>query len=142
MPRRGSVAPAVPPSRGEIWKLPPAMRGIAVDDYFGTRLAPNFPKIDDFQFGIAISNKSIDLTAATYQNSRRLSARINAYIDGLARFAGARWRNDEVKASDIVGRTLRLIIPEGRASQVQRGVIEAAKARAETLGVTLEVHEF
>src|SRR5579875_48135 len=52
----------------------------------GANLPPNFPVIDRFANGVATSIKSIDLNSAIYQDTGRLSARINAYSNPLAGF--------------------------------------------------------
>lgn len=62
-------------------------------------------------------------------------SRINTYVDKVAKFNGAKWGEDEVKGSTILGRALRLVIPKGAASAEQSAVISAAKARAEERGI-------
>jgi hypothetical protein len=134
-----AVAPAVGATRSGIWALGWAARGERVDAILGHNLSPTFPVIDNFGAGIATSNKSIDLAAATYQDVRRLSWRINDYLNKLANFEGAKWGNDIVEATAIRSRQLKLAVPQGADSPAQRAAISAAIERAKTLGIALIV---
>jgi hypothetical protein len=127
----GSVPPAAAViSHADAWQLGWAARGRYFEDQLGRTLHPNFPTIDKIPGGIATSIKSIDLNAATYQDSARLTYRLNKYVDDLVEFNGANFANDEVKLSDIGGRALLLAIPKGSITMVQQRAIEAARRRA------------
>jgi hypothetical protein len=95
------------------WKLGWAARG----RYFEVRLARtlhvNFPVIDKIPDGVATGIKSIDLNAATYQDSTRLAYRVRKYVNEVSEFDGATWANYEVKSSEIKRRAVRLAIPKG-----------------------------
>jgi hypothetical protein len=78
------VAPAISPT--DPWKLGWAARGRYFEDQLGRTLHPNFPTIDKFSDGIATSIKSVDLNAATYQDTARLTSRLNKYVDDVAEF--------------------------------------------------------
>jgi hypothetical protein len=134
------VAAAETASEG--WKYGWAKRGRYFEEKLGRTLHPNFPVIDRFVDGIVTSIKSIDLNAATYQNAARLAYRLNKYIDDVAEFRGAKWAGDEVKFSAIEGRAVRLAVPKGSMTTIQRDAIEAVRARAATLGVDLTVTAF
>jgi len=125
------------------WKMGWGARGKFFDKVFGKdSLNPLSRVIDDFEAGIALSRKSIDLNAATYQDFGRLSSRLNTYIDKLAEYTGTRWGGDAIESSDITGRVLQVIIPKGSMSPVQRAAIEAARERARRAGINLTIMEF
>ncbi len=84
-----SGAAADLPSAG--WKLGWAARGNYFSEQLGSNLPATFRTIDSFSNGIAISIKSIDLNAATYQDAGRLTYRLNDYIEKLALYEAARW---------------------------------------------------
>ena len=98
--------------------------------------------IDDLVDGNAISNKSIDLNAATYQNLRILQNRATKYLNELEAYAGTKWGGDVIKDSDIAGKVLRLIIPKGSMTPLQRETIEAATTTARSKNLRLIVTEF
>jgi hypothetical protein len=109
---------------------------------FGANLPPNFEVIDRFVAGIATSIKSLDLTAATYQDPARLLSRINRYVDQLANFKGARQGVYEVRESQITGRKLQLVVPGNVTTPAQRAALQRAVERAQSLGVELDVEPF
>ena len=64
-----------------VWRLGWAARGRAIEEAILGRLPSlrsiaNFPVIDDFVKGVATSIKSLDLTAATYQNGAALTRKL------------------------------------------------------------------
>lgn len=95
--------------------------------------------IDRFINGIATSIKSLDLTAATYQDPARLLSRINRYVDQLANFKGARLGPFNLEERDIVTRELRLVVPGNVTTDVQRAALARAVERAKNLGVDLDI---
>jgi hypothetical protein len=98
--------------------------------------------IDDFVDDIAISNKSIDLNAATYQNSRILLSRVNKYLGELEKYQDTEWGGDNIKAADIAGKVLRVVIPMGSMTPIQREIIAAATRVARSKGLRLIVVQF
>jgi hypothetical protein len=82
------------------------------------------------------------LNAATYQSAARLVSRINRYVDEVAAFNGAKLGEKIVEPSDITGRALNIAVPKGSITATQQGAIEAAAARAKSLGVELIVTPF
>jgi hypothetical protein len=129
-----TVAAAIK-SPAEAWKAGWAARGRYFEEQLGRTLHPNFPVIDKIPDGIATSIKSIDLNAATYQNTAQLTYRINKYVDEVAEFNGAKWADDMVKLSDIKGRAVSFAIPSGSMTAAERTAFEAARERAK-LGKT------
>lgn len=126
----------------EVWKLGWAARGAYFDEQLGSNLPSRFPVVDGWLDGIATSIKSIDLSAATYQEAVRLTYRLNQYIDQLALFEGSELGSTAISSSAISGRTLSLAIPKGIMTPAQRAAIESAKIRAQAFGVDLLVTEF
>ena len=125
-----------------VWRLGWAARGRVIERAFGANLPPNFEVIDRFSQGIATSIKSLDLTAATYQDPARLLSRINRYVDQLANFTGARQGVNEIRESQIMGRKLQLVVPGNVTTPIQRAALQRAAERAKSLGVELDVEPF
>jgi len=117
--------------RAQIWKYGWAKRGQIIDAVFRDgSLPPNFAVIDNFTNGVAESIKSINLNAATYQNVRSLIYRLSDYLEKLGQYEGGEMKDTQVKLADIVVRKLKLIIPEGSMTTVQRDIIETVRAMA------------
>jgi hypothetical protein len=121
----------------EAWKLGWAARGNYFNEALGGNLPNGFKTIDVFVDGAATSIKSIDLTAATYQDSTRLTSALNRYIDSLANYEDSAIGDLIIKESDITSRTLSIAIPKGSLTSAQRAAFESAKMRADTLGISL-----
>ena len=134
-------------ARGELLETPAATNALSVDpwtlgwakrgQYFDAlfrdgSLPPLFRTIDNFTDGVATSIKSIDLNAATYRDAARLTNRLNKYIGDLADYEGGALSNTQVTLPTISERTLKLIVPKGVMTDIQRATIEAARARAWT----------
>ncbi|MBP1152673.1 RHS repeat-associated core domain-containing protein [Methylocaldum sp. RMAD-M] len=124
-----------------VWRLGPAQRGFAIEEQLGSNLPRNFPVIDRFENGVATSIKSIDLGAATYQNSATLTRTLNGYVDSVAAFNGRTWAGVTVDASQITARQLQVVVPNS-GSVAQQAAINAAVSRAQGLGVQLVVSRF
>jgi hypothetical protein len=153
LPRR----PAVPPEiefetarfalseeqRAAIWKLGWAKRGKVLDRIFRKGNLPDLSRtIDDLVDNVAISNKSVDLNAATYQDFRRLLSRVSQDLEKLEAYTGTDWGGDSIKASDMASKVSRLIIPKGSMTPVQREAIKAATRIARSKNLRLIVTEF
>jgi contact-dependent growth inhibition (CDI) system restriction endonuclease-like protein len=129
--------------RAAIWKLGWAKRGKVLDRVFRKGNLHDLSRtIDDLVDDVAISNKSVDLNAATYQDSRRLLSRLNQYLEKLEAYSGTDWGGDSIKATDVASRALRVIIPIGSMTPVQREAIEAATRIARSKNLRLIVTEF
>jgi hypothetical protein len=89
-----------------------------------------------------ISNKSVDLNAATYQDFRRLLSRVSQDLEKLEAYSGTDWGGDSIKATDMSSKGLRLIIPMGSVTPVQREAIKAATIIARSKNLRLIVTEF
>jgi contact-dependent growth inhibition (CDI) system restriction endonuclease-like protein len=124
------------------WELGWAARGIYISEQRGANLPALFPGVDKWLDGVATSIKSIDLTAATYQDATRLTYRLNDYVNKLIFFDGASFGDYQIEASSINGRVLDLVVPKRNMTAAQRAAISAAKARAKAFGVELTVTPF
>jgi RHS repeat-associated protein len=126
---------------GSVWNLGWGSRGTEINKLLGENLPRNFPVIDRFDFatGVATSIKSIDLTAKTYQDMKKLTQTLDGYLDSLAAFNGRRWGGVTVNGNQITARQLQLAIPPGSASAAQQAVFNAVAARAQSLGVNFIV---
>jgi hypothetical protein len=138
------VAPPLPAvgAASAAWRLGWAARGMYFSKLLGANLPDTFKVIDAFSNGVATSIKSIDLSAATYQGAIRLTYRLNEYIDKLALYKGGQMGSWLVKSSDVTNRVLSLAVPRGSMTAVQKGAIEAARARAQAFDIKLIVTEF
>jgi hypothetical protein len=133
---------ALPAAEQSIWKLGWAARGIAAEERVrGRRLPPGFRSIDKFPNGNAISVKSIDLNAVTYQNAQALSRVLNNYVDKLATWRGQpkSYGGVTIQRRQIKGRTLRVIVPTGAMNATQESVFNAVAARAKSRRIKLIV---
>ena len=139
-----TAAIAVPAQqRLAIWKLGPATRGKVIDKIFRRGDLHELSRtIDDFVDNIAISNKSVDLNAATYQDYGRLLNKINGDLTKLEGYSGTRWGGDFIEFSEIRGKVLRLIIPEGSMTAVQREAIKVGTRIARSKDIRLIVRVF
>ena len=124
------------------WKLGWGARGDYFSEALGANLPRNFRGIDRWESGTATSIKSIDLNAATYQDAARLTYRLNDYVDKIALYEGGKMGTIEIESSAITDRVLSLATPKGSMTATQRVAIEAARSRAQALGVELRVTEF
>jgi hypothetical protein len=124
------------------WKMGWAKRGDYLHEKLGANLPRTFKTLDNFENGTATSIKSIDLNAATYQDGARLTYRLNDYIDKLANYEDSALGDIAVNVKDITSRTLSMVIPRGSMTSVQRAAFDAAKSRAEKLGIKITITEF
>ncbi len=139
-PTRG-MAPTAPKGPSEVWKLGWSARGFAINDLLGSELADNYPVIDSFKDSIALSRKSVELRAPTYQAIGRLLSRINRDLDKVAAFNGQTRVAPKIESAMIKGRAFDLVVPMGTATPAQKAAIERARARARALGVVFTVTE-
>ena len=157
LPRPLPRAPAVPPEiefettrlafsaeqRAAIWKLGWAKRGKVLDRIFRQGNLHDLSRtIDDLVDNVAISNKSVDLRAPTYQDFRRLLSRVSQDLEKLEAYSGADWGGDSIKGTDIASKVLRVIIPKGSMTPVQREAITAATRIARSKNLRLIITEF
>jgi hypothetical protein len=126
-------------SAAAAWELGWAARGLYFSERLGANLPVNFPVVDKWLSGVATSIKSIDLSAATYQNAANLMYRLNSYINKLATFDGASLGIWRIQSTAIKSRVLSIVVREGSMSAEQKAVIEAARLRAKVFDIDLIV---
>jgi hypothetical protein len=144
LPFNSAILPpgALPAAEQSIWKLGWAARGRAAEDKFRSGWwPPGFRVVDDFPNRIAISYKSIDLNAPTYQNPEAISRILNRYTDILAAWKGQprAYVGVSIRRGQIRGKTLHVIVPEDSMNAVRQRVFDAAATRANLLDIKLIV---
>lgn len=132
----------------EVWKQGWAKRGQNIEEAItskmrGTRTGPTYPVIDFLEEdGTAVSIKSIDLNAATYQDAGRLTYRIGDYVRKLADFEGASYGETTITNKQITSRTLDIAVPKESITPTQKEAIDAAIGRAKADGITVKITPF
>ena len=114
-------------------------RGRYFEDRAGRTLHRNFPVIDKIPDGLATSIKSMDLRAATYQNTTPFAFRLRTYVGEVSEFVSGRVGKDVVAPSDVQGRALELVVPTGTMTPKQREIVEAVRIWAKTLRNPVEI---
>jgi len=71
-----------------------------------------------------------------------LSYALDRYINKLANYEDYTLGDITVRALDITSKTLSMIIPRGSMTSVQRAAFDAARSRAEKLGIKIAITEF
>lgn len=122
-----------------VWSLVPVERGLRIETILGGNLPRSFPVIDRFAGGVATSIKSVDLSAATYQTTSRLSSRLNTYVDSIANFRGTNFAGVQIAASDITARSLVIAVPAGAGTAAQQRALRAVEAYGAKQGVYVRV---
>lgn len=126
---------------GQVWLLDNFSRGQILRQAYGGNLPYDFPVISCWDNGEAVSIKSIDLTAPTYQNPGEVKRRLISQIDQLAAFDGAvHQRADSktvIRAADIRKRRLILVVPENSPAAALE-IVNQAAAYAQAIGISLD----
>jgi filamentous hemagglutinin len=107
-----------------------------IEQALGQNLPRNYPVIDSYVNGVANSIKSIDLSAATYQNVAALTNTLNGYVNSLANFAPVNWGAAQLAGSPITARILTLATPSA-GTAAQQGAIRQVIQSAAASGVTV-----
>ncbi|WP_162605275.1 RHS repeat-associated core domain-containing protein [Jiangella ureilytica] len=121
-----------------VWDQKPLLRGRQLEQQLGQNLPQNFPKIDIFERGRATSIKTINLAAPSYQQSSRLTSRLNTYIRDVERFTGANHGGIRVSADMITSRRLRIGVPPNW-TQAQADAISRSFEYGQRRGVDVEI---
>lgn len=110
-----------PADEEDIWSLDNLSRGRRVREIFKANLPWYFPEISAFKNGTAILIRSIDLTAASYQDMETMSKTIRKYIDDIFAYNGqiAPWGDEKITIGpeEIIGKQLLLVIPRNPVSE-------------------------
>jgi len=93
--------------------------------------------IDNFVNGTAISIKTLDITAKTYQSVSNLSSRLTGYVQQLASYAGGDTPIGFLPAARIQHRVLEIILPTANLSRQQMEVLVRVQAEAARRGVSV-----
>lgn len=103
----------------------------------------NFKTFDGFNFecGLAVSCKTMDLNASTYKNnSNSVFNNIKKYVDSAVNFSKDEKKGFLVVGSDVPNRAIELAIPPG-PSVKQTEQINRALAYAKEKGIELKITE-
>ena len=138
-----------------VWKnYGPCKRGDIIDEFLnehslGNGLGTNFPVFDRLVDGNLISTKSIDLSACTYKDPKKLEKRLQAYIDKINDFEnkypkvktkdGFSWgETPPLHSSDYKNKLLELVIPDMPISDEQAKIINAFVDKYDMMVVVLK----
>ena len=139
-----AAAATQPETSSSVWDLPQLERGRAIEGMLGhsPELVQNYPVIDRFENGVATSIKSIDLRAASYQNTVTLTSKVKGYINVMAAYQGQSraWAGTSIEPQQIMGRAVDLAVPSGIATDTQAAALAAMQAYANSVGVTLNLY--
>ena len=129
-----------------IWSLGNFERGQKIRELFGGNLPTMFPVISGFTDGEALLVKSLDATAATYQDPRALKNKITGYINSIAAYEGQERpfgdRKTTISPESITSRRLVLVIPTNELPEGLEAVIEACVDDARSRGVEMQVERY
>ncbi|MEM9686477.1 MAG: DUF6443 domain-containing protein [Bacteroidota bacterium] len=113
-----------------VWNLNKFQRGRVIEQMLGSGksgLASNFPVIDKIEDGVAVSIKSMDLTAKSYQSGNRVFNTLKGYIDKLDGFTNAKWGGVNIQeGKSYTSKALELAVQTGKGTQGQWGQIQKA----------------
>lgn len=115
-------------------------RGLGLENVLRGNLLKNFPTIDRFRNGSAISIKSLDLNAKSYAKASDIKSTLKNYINQLADFNGAvhkyKGQIQSIAGEQIKSKHLWLIIPQSSTS-IQRNVLKNQIAYAKSKGIKI-----
>jgi hypothetical protein len=127
----------------QVWLLDNFSRGQQLRRCLGGNLPADFPVIARFLSGEALSIKSMDLTAPSYQEASVVLDRIGRQINDLAAFQGAVHHRAQqtvaIAPAEITSRRLLLVIPDNCRQVWLESVLDEAARQAAAAGVSLEV---
>lgn len=133
-------------SADEIWQLDNFSRGQRLRELYGANLPYDFPVIARFAAGEAMSIKSIDLTAPTYQDQDTITENLLEQIEILASFSGTEYSREDISISidsqSITSRRLLLIIPGNCQQSWLNDLLQEMTSRAEEDSVSLQIVRF
>ncbi len=106
-------------SAKSVWSLVSVKRGLEIERLAGGNLPKNFPVIDKWVNNTVTSIKSVDLTAASYQEPSKLRSLINGYANKLAEFNGKNFSGVNVPVNPQTLKTLEVFYQPGVGTQAQ-----------------------
>lgn len=133
------------------WALSPLARGKEIEKIVaptipGRALLGSYPGIDVFNpaTGNAVSIKSLDLDAKTYQSAAAFRRTLNRYADSLLNFSGAPGQKladgsffDTLRQSDITSRELVLVVPRSLSTEFDALLAQVAAAKGLKISTTV-----
>jgi hypothetical protein len=130
----------VAPQPLSTWNLPNTGQGYSIERVLGANLPKNFPTIDRWvpETGKAISIKSMDVTAPSYQSSSNILSKLNSYtraVSDFAKSATVEFNDVRIAAEQVASRELHVAVPE--MTPALRQVVGEATEYAATRGVQL-----
>lgn len=109
-----------------------------IETYGGSPEAFRYVRgIDNLVKGVAISIKSLDINAKSYQNLNRLMSTISGYVQQLANYNGGQIPGRILTKKDIVSRVLHIVIPRGKLSSAQDQALRYLQEQAAREGVEI-----
>lgn len=108
-------------NKDSIWSDSNFSRGDHFQQKYGANLPRQYPVISSYKHGVVTSIKSIDLTNPNLNSLELLAMRLDKIAGDLSSFNGYSSKNGKwptIKATDIRGRHLLLVIPENTDVQV------------------------
>ena len=122
-----------------IWNMGLGVRGSTIEQALGANLPRWERTIDKFVNGDAVSIKSLDFRAKSYQDPRALYNRITGYVDKISSYNGGRY----VQAAHITKRSVELVMPPfGQMSDQQLIAVQNALGYARSSRVDLRIFEW
>lgn len=122
------------------WKKGWLERGNIIDDARGNGLGHKFPVVDKLEGQIAVSIKSLDTAATTYQKGSTLLSKLKSFANQLNNFKGAYYNGvTAYEGVQFTSKSLELVIPDVQLSAQQMQAIIDAKAYAQSLGIGFKI---
>lgn len=133
-------------SEESVWEQHNFDRGDYFRDMYGANLPDNFPVINSFEHGQALSITSIDLTNNSYiGNNENISSRVTEEIQDLASFNGGTLHSQgstyTITNNSIQTRELIVVIPTN-SNQNDIDTIVGLQDYASQQGVSLRIEQY
>ena len=130
----------------DIWSLSNFQRGLKIRRIFGANLPNSFPVIARYEAGRAVMIKSMDLTAASYQDARTVEKTLKGYLKELKEYQGQDkpWGRDNIviRREDIKEKELILVIPGNKPAESVGAVLDDIVRYADSLGIRMIIEKY
>ncbi|MCL2490407.1 MAG: hypothetical protein FWF36_06770, partial [Propionibacteriaceae bacterium] len=123
-----------------LWDNNAFLRGDIIDKLLRNNVGHNFSVFDHFDFatGEAISVKSMDTSAKTYQSASAIKSRLRSYVKAFGTFKGDTTADGKyIDPLDVKSRVLEVAIPDRPLTPAQIAAFDEAKAEAAKSYVTI-----
>ena len=134
------------PGGDDIWSLSNFQRGLKIRRIFGANLPDSFPVIARYEAGRAVMIKSMDITAASYQNGGTVEKTLKRYLKELREYQGQDkpWGRDGIviRKEDIRKKELLLVIPENKADDAIEAVLYDVVRYADSIGINMVIERY